>query len=78
MPDNEEVKNEEVKNEENRMNMVFIISIVELVLKYGIPAAMNVINDWGKQNPTILDINELRERVKKPEEYFLPGDPDPQ
>jgi len=62
----------EETEETNRMNMIFIIAVIEIVLKYGIPAAMKIIADWAKQNPTIADLEELRERVKKPEEYFLP------
>ncbi len=49
---------------------LFISAIVELILKYGVPGALQVIADWDIKDPTIEDIEALRTRVQKPEEYF--------
>ena len=52
------------------VSLLFVIAITELILKYGLPGALKVIADWKVDDPTIDDINALRARVKKPEEYF--------
>ena len=52
---------------------LFILAIVELVLKYGVPGALQVISDWNNQDPTIEDIEALRKRVPKPGTYFKEG-----
>lgn len=49
---------------------LFISAIVELILKYGVPGALQIIADWDIKDPTIEDIEVLRKRVLKPEEYF--------
>jgi len=47
-----------------------ISTIVALIQKYGVPAALQIINDWQVDNPTIEDFEALRDRVKDPETYF--------
>ena len=50
--------------------LMFASVIIELILKYGIPGALEVIYDWDMKNPTAEDIQALRMRVLKPETYF--------
>ena len=53
--------------------------ILDLLCKYGIPAAMDIIGAWdwdGEEGPTIEEIEALRDAVPDGEEYFddEPGD----
>ncbi len=50
--------------------LAIIGTIVALIQKYGVPAALQIINDWNMENPTVEDFEKLRDRVKDPEEYF--------
>jgi len=59
---------------ERRIDMealVIISAIVELIQKYGVPAAMRVINDWHVEDPTPEDFKALIDRLPEdPEDYF--------
>jgi hypothetical protein len=48
--------------------------IIELVGKYGLPLATKIIDDWhdeiGDQEPTLEDIQALKDRVPPPETFF--------
>ena len=50
----------------------FLLTVGALVLKYGIPAAVSVIDAWKNQDPTLEDIAGLR-AIKPPEEYLKQG-----
>jgi len=45
-----------------------VLTLVELVLKYGPDIALKMVAAWAPENPTIEDWNSLR--VKDPEDYF--------
>jgi hypothetical protein len=45
-----------------------IMTLTELILRYGPDAALKIIAAWTPENPTVEDWNSLR--VKDPEEYF--------
>ena len=52
----------------------FIQIVVGIVLQYGIPAAVDLIRQWkSTDEPTIEDVESLRQLVKKPKEYFHEG-----
>ena len=48
----------------------FIISIIQLLLRYGIPGVIKIMKAWDVTEPTLEDIRKLRELVPPPEEYF--------
>lgn len=48
----------------------FIVAMVELILKYGVPGAVAVLKEWEVENPTLEDIQALKGKVPKPETYF--------
>jgi len=48
----------------------FIMVIVELVLKYGVPAAMSIIRMWDVEEPTLEDLEALKEMVPPTSTYF--------
>ena len=52
------------------MELILILAFVESIMKYGVPAALQLFKDWEVENPTLKDIEALRLRIKKPEEYF--------
>jgi len=53
----------------------FIITIIELAIKYGVPTVMEVIRTWDGDTESITedDIQRLRDLVKRPDEYFEKG-----
>ena len=53
------------------MNLEFMLAVGELVLKYGIGAAVQIIATWTVSGePTLEDIEKLKEMVPPPESYF--------
>ena len=50
--------------------ILIILTIVELLLRYGAPTFVKIINDWHVQNPTVEDFLSLNELLKDPESYF--------
>ena len=56
------------------VELAFVVTIVELVAKYGVPAALQIIQAFKVENPTLEDIEALRKRVQDPSVY-LPGRP---
>ena len=55
---------------ESNDKLMLALTIGELILKNGIPAALNIIKAWDVENPTSEDIQKLKEKVKDPESYF--------
>lgn len=53
--------------------LMAVLTITELIMKYGVPAALQIITTWDVEEPTIADWETLK--VKGPEEYF--GTPTP-
>ena len=41
-----------------------------LVFKHGIPAALKIIKTWQVEEPTVADIEALRDMVPPAESYF--------
>ena len=52
------------------MELALITAIGEMILKYGVPTALQIMKDWEVTNPTLEDITALRNRVPKAETYF--------
>ncbi len=53
--------------------IVLGLTVAELVLRYGLPAAMQLIADWQNEDPTMQDIEALRKRVPHPSTYLGEG-----
>ena len=51
-------------------SVLIILTVVELLLKYGAPAVVKIISDWHVQDPTVEDFLALNELLKDPETYF--------
>jgi hypothetical protein len=51
-------------------DLEFTLAIGELILKYGLPATVELIRTWKSKNPTIADIEELKGMVPPPDTYF--------
>ena len=56
--------------EEKKVELALIVSISELVLKHGVPLALQLVKDWNVENPTLEDIEQLKNRVPRPSTYF--------
>jgi len=53
------------------MNLEFLLAVGALVLKYGIGAAIQILATWKTEGePTLEDIQKLKDMVPKPESYF--------
>jgi hypothetical protein len=52
------------------MELAFILTIVELVMKHGVPAVIKAIKAWKVEDPTADDFAALKEIVKDPDSYF--------
>jgi len=50
----------------------FVIAVIEIAFKYGVPAAIEVIQSLSKENVTLADIEALKTRVPHPDEYIPP------
>lgn len=50
------------------MESVLVISLIELIIKYGPSAAIAIIKSLETDNPTVEEIRALT--VKAPESYF--------
>ena len=50
------------------VELAFLLAIAEKVLKYGVPATIQLVRSWNVENPTEEDIQALR--LKRPEAYF--------
>ena len=50
----------------------FISTMLGLIVKYGIPGAIRIINEWAgdKDEITVEDIRELRDKMKHPDDYY--------
>lgn len=48
------------------------IALIDVVIKYGVPAVIKVIKDWNidPDSITLEDIKRLHDLVPKPETYF--------
>lgn len=54
--------------------MMFVIVILELLMKHGIPGVVKIIKLWNVDDPTLEDIQALRLLIKPPEMYFKEPD----
>jgi len=46
-----------------------IISAVMLAIEKGVPATLDILNNWEKEEITLEDIQALRGLVRPPEDY---------
>jgi hypothetical protein len=52
------------------METAWIIEILSLATKYGIPAVLKIIETWDSSTPiTQEDIDNLKSMIKRPEDY---------
>ena len=55
----------------NDKNLEFMLAVGTLVLKYGLPAAIELMRTWRIEGePTEADIADLRAMVPLPDTYF--------
>lgn len=54
----------------DKITAMFILAVIELIMKYGVPATLAILAAWGVENPTLEDIQALKERVPPPGTYF--------
>lgn len=52
------------------MEISAALVILELILKHGVPAAISIIKTIESDEPTLQDIIDLKDRIKKPGDYF--------
>jgi hypothetical protein len=55
----------------DRDDLVAVLAITELIMKYGLPAALQIITKWNVDEPTAADWEALK--VKSADEYFKRG-----
>jgi hypothetical protein len=53
----------------DRDDLVAIMAITELIMKYGLPAALQIITKWNVEEPTAEDWEALK--VMSADEYFI-------
>ena len=58
------------------MELALVTAIGELVLKYGVPTALQIMREWEVTDPTMEDIIELKNRVPRAETYFQKSEPE--
>jgi len=63
-------KNQINNTGDQTMELTLVLTISELILKHGVPMALQLIKDWNVENPTLEDILELKKRVPRPSTYF--------
>jgi hypothetical protein len=56
------------KAKDNKAEAILIIG--GLIVKYGVPGAIKLIQGLKKKDPTIEDIRALGDRVPEPESFF--------
>jgi len=54
---------------EGSADKTIVETALELAMKFGIPAVLEVIKGWNKTVITQADIDALATQIKKPEEY---------
>lgn len=54
----------------NSKDIENVLLITDMVLRYGIPMVLNVINTIQERSPNIAEIHKLRLSIRDPEEYF--------
>ena len=52
------------------IDLAFVVTIGQLVMKYGVPAVIKAIKAWQVEDPSADDFAALKEIVKDPESYF--------
>lgn len=53
----------------NAIDIKLVLQILELVSVYGLPAVKSIIDTWQKDSVTQEDVERLRSRLKRPDEY---------
>lgn len=52
------------------INKTIILALLNLVIKYGVSAVIELVKAMTKSEITLEDIQALETKIKKPEEYF--------
>jgi hypothetical protein len=55
---------------EDKAKQELVKAVGVLVFKHGIPAALKIIKTWQVEDPTVADIEALRDMVPPAESYF--------
>lgn len=53
----------------NAIDIKLVLQILELISVYGLPAVKSIIDTWQKESVTQEDVERLRRRLKRPDEY---------
>ena len=53
----------------NPIDIKLVLQILELVSVYGLSAVQSIVSTWQKDSVTIEDVEQLRRRLKRPDEY---------
>lgn len=53
----------------NAIDIKLVLQILEMVSVYGLPAVKSIIDTWQKDSVTQEDVERLRSRLKRPDEY---------
>ena len=53
----------------NSVDSKLVQQILELVSVYGLPAVQAIIETWKKDTVTVEDVEQLKARLKRPDEY---------
>lgn len=53
----------------NSIDIKLVLQILELVSVYGLQAVKSIIDTWQKDSVTQEDVERLRSRLKRPDEY---------
>lgn len=53
----------------NSIDIKLVLQILELISVYGLPAVKSIIDTWQKDSVTQEDVERLRSRLKRPDEY---------
>ena len=50
--------------------LAMVVAIATLIIKHGIPAALNILRNWNVDDPTMEDIEALKIMVPPTSTYF--------
>lgn len=53
----------------NSIDIKLVLQILELISVYGLPAVQSIVSTWQKDSVTQEDVERLRSRLKRPDEY---------
>ena len=53
-----------------KVPMEVVLRVLDIAAEFGIPALQQILKTWNKSAITMQDLDELKEKVKKPDDYF--------